>query len=439
MSAQSTEITLTENQEDGLAAMLSFLVDTEKQILVLKGDSGAGKTTLINEFIVRLPDYIKYMKSAVPELTLPFVHLTATTHKAAQVIEEKTGIQAVTIHSLLSLRIQQNYRSGKEELVPYEDATVVSSRLRGSLIIIDEASMISGMLLSWVMKCLNKDFKIIMVGDPSQVVSVGESTSKAFNSSFPSFHLTGTQRQKEGNSILQFADQIRETIKTGVFSPIQFDNQNLIHLSGEDFQSVIDSKFKDKDFSKDNKIIAWRNARVNAYNQYVRKLYTSEDIPQPGEIYISNSAVVASNNLITLQNNAEVVIKSANQDYFGDDNFPVYRIKTTNPKSPDFFMPRNSDAYHAFLKSLAKEAKADKNWFRYFSYKNQIADLRPGAAVTVHKSQGSTFREVFIDLGDIGKCNNADTVARMLYVAVTRAYFRVYFTGDLPPKYKGES
>jgi len=439
MSAQSTEITLTENQEDGLAAMLSFLVDTEKQILVLKGDSGAGKTTLINEFIIRLPEYIKYMRSAVPELTVPHLHLTATTHKAAQVIQDKTGVEANTIHSLLSLRIQQNYRTGVEELAPYEDATTVSNDLRGSLIIIDEASMISRVLLSWILKCLNKDIKIIMVGDPNQVVSVGDSTSKAFNSSFPTFHLTGTQRQKKGNSILQFADQIRDTVLTGVFNPIQYDCKNLIHLSGQDFQEEINSKFKDKDFSKNNKIIAWRNARINAYNKYVRSLYTSENIPQPGETYISNSAVVASNNLITLQNNAEIVIKEATKDYFGEDNFPVYRVKTTNPKAPDFFMPRNSDAYHAFLKSLAKEAKADRRWFRYFEYKNQIADLRPGAAVTVHKSQGSTFDEVFIDLGDIGKCNNPDTVARMLYVAVTRARSKVYFTGELPPKYRGES
>lgn len=59
------------------------------------------------------------------------------------------------------------------------------------------------------------------------------------------------------------------------------------------------------------------------------------------------------------------------------------------------------------------------------------ADLRAMYACTVNKSQGSTFDRVFIDLSDIAKCNNGNTIARMLYVAVTRARHEVILTGDI--------
>ena len=58
-------------------------------------------------------------------------------------------------------------------------------------------------------------------------------------------------------------------------------------------------------------------------------------------------------------------------------------------------------------------------------------DLRAVYACTINKAQGSTYDEVFIDLDDICKCNSGDQIARMLYVAVSRARHHVYLTGDL--------
>ena len=55
----------------------------------------------------------------------------------------------------------------------------------------------------------------------------------------------------------------------------------------------------------------------------------------------------------------------------------------------------------------------------------------------MHKSQGSTYDTVFIDLENIGSCRNPDQVARMLYVAVSRARNRIFLFGKLPTKYGG--
>ena len=58
-------------------------------------------------------------------------------------------------------------------------------------------------------------------------------------------------------------------------------------------------------------------------------------------------------------------------------------------------------------------------------------DLRAAYAQTVDKSQGSTYDKVFIDLDDISHCTSGARIARMLYVAVSRARHQVIFTGDL--------
>ena len=61
--------------------------------------------------------------------------------------------------------------------------------------------------------------------------------------------------------------------------------------------------------------------------------------------------------------------------------------------------------------------------------------MRPIYASTVHKSQGSTYREVFVDLNNITKNNNWREVARLVYVAITRASENVHLYGELKTTY----
>jgi hypothetical protein len=58
--------------------------------------------------------------------------------------------------------------------------------------------------------------------------------------------------------------------------------------------------------------------------------------------------------------------------------------------------------------------------FFYNNYVDVIADIDYGYCITVHKSQGSTFRRVFVDIMDIIKNNKSDT-KNCVYTAVTRA------------------
>jgi hypothetical protein len=60
--------------------------------------------------------------------------------------------------------------------------------------------------------------------------------------------------------------------------------------------------------------------------------------------------------------------------------------------------------------------------FYYYYYIDQFADINYGNAITTHRSQGSTYNRVYVDLVDIITCNNVKKEAfQCLYTAVTRA------------------
>jgi ATP-dependent exoDNAse (exonuclease V) alpha subunit len=102
-------------------------------------------------------------------------------------------------------------------------------------------------------------------------------------------------------------------------------------------------------------------------------------------------------------------------------------------KLPGSFCPHNPLQAANLMKSLARK----KQWGIVFDIKKKWLDLRPAFASTVHKSQGSTYDTVYINLTDIGKCRVPSDVARMLYVAITRAAKKVVLYGELPFIYSG--
>ena len=55
-----------------------------------------------------------------------------------------------------------------------------------------------------------------------------------------------------------------------------------------------------------------------------------------------------------------------------------------------------------------------------------FAQLNYGYCITVHKSQGSTFKNVFIDVYDIFNNNNKEDSLKCLYTAITRCSDNLY-------------
>ena len=68
-------------------------------------------------------------------------------------------------------------------------------------------------------------------------------------------------------------------------------------------------------------------------------------------------------------------------------------------------------------------------WKLFFFIRDSFASLCPASVLTIHRSQGSTFGEVFIT-SDTFWPKNLEFRKRLVYVAVSRASKGVWIVGD---------
>ena len=129
-------------------------------IVIITGGPGTGKTTTINTII-------NYYASEGLDIML-----AAPTGRAAKRMTEATGYEAKTIHRLLEVSGQvsedDDVRSGGVHFEKNRD-----NPLEADAIIIDEMSMVDIHLFYALLKALVPGTHLILVGDSSQLPSVG--------------------------------------------------------------------------------------------------------------------------------------------------------------------------------------------------------------------------------------------------------------------------
>ncbi len=145
----NSNIELSEKQKESIELV------NENNVTIITGGPGTGKTTIIKSII----DIYKEKGNKVV--------LCAPTGRAAKKMTETTGKEASTLHRLLEIgKIDENnfYQSASE----YEGAPIDAD-----LIIVDELSMVDMFVMSYLLKCIYKGTKLILVGDCDQLSSVG--------------------------------------------------------------------------------------------------------------------------------------------------------------------------------------------------------------------------------------------------------------------------
>ena len=102
--------------------------------------------------------------------------------------------------------------------------------------------------------------------------------------------------------------------------------------------------------------------------------------------------------------------------------------RSNTPDSVEIFTPNSLSTFNKVLKDLKATAIKNQSWVTYYRVKNYVADIRLPFAGTIHKAQGATFDEVFIDYPNILKCKQVTIRNRLMYVALTRAKSNVYIS-----------
>ena len=142
------EISYAPQQADAIRAAAEY------RLLVLTGGPGTGKTTTVNGILA--------LFDAMELKTM----LAAPTGRAAKRLSELTGREAATIHRMLEA--QYSPETGEMEFFHDE-----SEPLKIDVLIVDECSMVDLPLMRSLLAALPEDCRLVLVGDPDQLPSVG--------------------------------------------------------------------------------------------------------------------------------------------------------------------------------------------------------------------------------------------------------------------------
>ena len=382
---------------------------------LLTGGAGTGKTTLLQEIAK------KYATKIV---------LTAPTHKAVAVLERKLKmadihIECRTIHSLLSLRPKA--QGDKQIFVRHPKAKPVTQEI----IIIDESSMIDSSMMTHIDRHLSGR-AVILCGDISQLPPVGEVESRSFNT-MPVSHLDTIVRQAEGNPIIQASMELRalqqtdgmdwewarssRSEKIGIFTPERKDLDQWMKRA-----FVCDEFRNDQDFCR---YLCWTNARVAEINERIRR-WIHGIIPKtpfiPGEIALIRSPLIQDEQILISTNEEVKVIDIQSDSLMGVGTWAM-KVQNETGMDHNIHIPRDIDGYRIRLGELADQAKGDgRSWDDYHGFKAAFVQAQQCMALTIHNSQGSTFKFSFLDVPDVRKRmrDNPLECKKLLYTGATR-------------------
>jgi hypothetical protein len=464
----------TNSQEQALDALTDWYNNPDEICFTLKGRAGTGKTYILKYF---LNDIVKQS-----------VCVTAPTHKAVRQVERSTGRKGKTLQSLHGLRPNINLEDFDLDNVKF-DTLGVPTINNYKLVVIDECSMINQSLHALNYKrAKDLNVKILYVGDPIQLppVNRGEKESVASPTfKINSFELTEIIRQKTDNPLTKLLQLLVYDVQNNSSNFYYYLKKypKIINEIGEGYitytnhseflKSAIDC-FKDSKFSDDPdyaRLGAWKNATILAYNKHIRNTlipYFNEsfnnEVIDYNDLLIGYKTITDEFNDLVITNSEDYVIKSI-VPRTAQDGFASYGI-TIEPrhggKAVDINLVNHLDeSFRVFYEKIrqyyfkaihAHYSDRRTKWREYFDYKNShltlvdfpimegdkvktvvTKDLDYAFSLTIHKLQGSTIENVFIDVHDMlyystGKIVNNTPFApnaieirnKLIYTAISR-------------------
>jgi len=389
-------MTLTTDQQQAATEILESVEKGENHVLM--GFAGTGKTYLT-----------QYLGNALRDKNCAFV---APTNKAVKVLQENMPRHyCMTIHKMLNLRLEK----GKLKQTEYPNLE------RYDIIFVDESSMINLEIYKLLFEnVVNGTVPVVFIGDPAQLPPIGEKLSVVFETENKST-LNEIVRQAKTNSIIPFSKTIREV----GFRPhrIPIDNKNL-------FQRPAHKKFK---YAEDMLVkghtvyTAWTNKAVNEMNFHIHDHIYGREAPdfEVGErIVMGEPFIHPISGEILANNGDEFIVKAVRQQQKGE--YECLMIDVDQGAMP-LCLPVPTRAGQIKYLSHLQDYKDTKQWGPYFGLKERYADVRHTYAYTCHKLQGTTVKNIMIDVPNIMRNRKDSERDKMMYVAVTRASNKVLF------------
>ena len=429
----------------------------DNKIIAIIGKAGSGKTMLLADLveavkksgvIVNSAEYFRAISEESRTLSI-----LAPTNKAASILRNRK-VPATTIHRALYTPLYHpdyekiaNWLSGsgkKPEVERFDGPSLdralqfynmnnsipgalASIGIKGSDFIqgwkrreepldigfVDEASMLDSDQLKDLSELFNT---LILFGDPAQLPSISKSDKMVFESlnDDRKIYLSRVHRQSSDNPILDLAHALGNPQLT--FS----DFEGLIAEVSKTDSRIIQASRVNADLMSRSPVLVWRNkTRIRLINAYRLAFGTSLNELIPGEPLICDGIelpVKHRKKRVDLE--ARGLVKGAQVIYLGPGRKTGFsRLHVLGAEDPE-----------VSAASIIKiETNDEEQPFIPFAARMGASFLH-GAAITVHKSQGSQWKTVQVFAPDIFAAASSGRIEagiplwkRLAYVAVTRA------------------
>lgn len=355
-------------------------------ISVITGGAGTGKTQTI-EMIVK--SFLKVDKNLK-------IALLAPTGKAARRMKEATGLFSQTIHRYLGYS-----KDGTLDRLSHKDSDVV---------IVDEASMVDVELFYNLLRSIEKDSKLVLVGDENQIEPVG--AGKVLKDLIDSNHITHTRlkevfRQKEGSKIKDYSkrinlgEKIKDNIRTDRDPKNEFfifnltQTQEILYI----MKREIERRLKDGTGINDIQVLsATKRGPLGTINlnSIIQKEFNKNSKADKPKFIKNQEKLYVGDKVVQNVNNYKLGVMNGEIGYYeGEDN--------------------GKYIFNFYGEEIEYEEE-------------DLEELNLAYAITVHKSQGSEFDTVIFVVNDE---DEMVTNKSIVYTAWTRAKNKLYTIGDI--------
>ncbi len=395
-----------------------------RYLSVIVGGPGTGKTTTVGWLLSNL-----FEQAATSGGRSPMVGLAAPTGKAAARLEQavRSSAAAMASSGAISTSVASQLESLRGSTIHRLLGTRAGSgrfrhhrgmRLPHDVIVVDEASMISLTLMARLLEAVRPDARLVLVGDPEQLVSVEAGAVLAdvvrLGQSGPTdvsarraplarnVSILRTNHRSSG-ALACLAVAIRDGDEEAALSALSSGDPTLSWIDSSAI-SVLSTTLTDaafallppalegdapaalKGLSAHRVLCAHRQGPEGAstWNEQIRRwLFASRPLTEDGEAWYAGRPVIVTTNDYSLGL------------YNGDTGVAVV--------SPDggIAVAFDSEAYSTRLVRPSR-----------------LASIETAYAMTVHKSQGSEFEAVTLILPP---SSSRLLTRQLLYTAVTRA------------------
>lgn len=352
------------------------------KLCVITGGPGTGKT-MIQRFLLNI--YRRRNCSGQ-------IMCCAPTGRAARRMEQSTGFPAMTLHKALGL------------LAGEDDACSEPQMLDADLVVVDEVSMMDIYLANHLFQAVPHGSQLVLVGDADQLPSVGPGAvlseliacgvvpvvrlDRIFRQSHGSRIAANAKFIRHGNLSLEYGDDFQFFDSGDMEDSAQLIERLYVHevtQNGLDNVALL-SPYRQK-----------TETGVNALNDRLQSIVNPPDGKKPEVLY---------RNRIYRMGDKVMQTKNCGEISNGDIGY------ITSITSED------SDSTLTVDFGDGRVAEYDKSDL-------ELLDL--AYASTIHKSQGSEYKSVIINL----QCAHAVMLVRpLIYTAITRAKERVIIVGE---------